>query len=203
MIKPLLVLLLLLTAAGASSAQAQDNGGSGLPSGQMPWSPISFPFIASPTPLATNVPTATSTPAGTPSGLAPTPTNTPAPGIVPTINVTTGFENFDGGGIANQMSTLQALMNTSNTTPIDDVSGGHFNLGQTANLAANGTTLVSYIKGLTYLNVGFMTPLLQLLILQFAVRLALTLLGFVIPLGATLIGIMRKALNVILEFIPL
>lgn len=204
------LIVLLLLAAGVPKSNAQDGGG--LPVGEIPWAAFQFPNVNTPTPLMSPTLTMTLTPSGT---LSPTPTGTLTPAytpngsvmtptapLVPTLNGTSDFLDFESSDLRNQMGTMQAIMNSNSASIINDIGGTPVNLNRVANLAENGSTLLSYIKGLSTLNVGFLTPLVQLLLLNLVISLTMHMLGFLIPLGASLLGLARKAISLILDFIP-
>jgi hypothetical protein len=183
--------LLVILTGSVNPAQAQ------LPSGSNPYPPLSFPIIHTPTLIRTPIPV---TPTGTDvSGSVPTPTSTST--FVPTITPLLPVSTFDTTLLNRQMLTMQAAISIS-TSPILDTEGHPIDLTMTTNLADQGTTLLGYIKGLASVNLGFLNPFLQLLLLRFGITLTFNMLGFLVPLGATFVGIMRKIIGVVLDFIP-
>jgi hypothetical protein len=180
------IIILMSTATGA-----QDNCGDGLPCGRIPWSLIVLPPLSSPTPAPTLNFQVTSPPppSATPSGPA---TGTPGPAA--TI--------VDGSQIGEQVSTLQAVWQQT-PIPILDASGTPVSVDtQFQQIGSNAGTIFGYARTLSGLNIGRLTPLITFFFTAFVVVVGLRVSTFVLPFLATVFGIVRKAVQLILDFIP-
>ena len=110
---------------------AQNTCGDGLPCGQIPWSPIMWPIIATPTFVPTQNAVVTAQPTQA-AGLVTTP-------VPPATQIgDNGFDSFNAEGIAEQMSTLQSVMASSPQQVINDANGQPLDLTQSSDIAAGG-----------------------------------------------------------------
>jgi hypothetical protein len=141
-----------------------------------------LPRLQSPTPFptsnATTIPTETPTSSG--SGSVTTPT---------TIGV---------GGLGDQVSTLQAIINT---TPVGiNAIAPTLSL---SDLGENSATFFGYMRGLTAMNLGYFQPLVNFFFGALVLIIATILITNNLPLIAAIIGVIRKVIQLILDFLPL
>lgn len=194
----LLVLMLLLAAAPvyATPVPGGDCGG-GLPCGPLPWNLPNYPVLLSPTPFpdrnsapALLTPTATATLPAT-----ATATRTPTPTVTNTLP-------FDPNQINQQVETLQAVMNGTDI-PIQDLNGTPVSLDTaSATLTANTGTFWGYVKGLTTNSLGKTGQLLAFSIVVFGIVAIVKMANIGLPLLMAVWGIIRKIVQVVLDFIP-
>jgi hypothetical protein len=179
-------ILILLVLMLAIPSVAQTNCGNGLPCGPVPWTLPSFPNLQSPTPAnytnSQNVVFVTATPG---------PTSTQY--ITPT-------QFFDTSAIQDNVSTIEALFNATNV-PITNGLGTPIAIDAT--IATNGTTFFSYARGFSANSFGVFAPLVDFILFAFLLSLAFALTRIALPLLAVLLGIIRKVVQLILDFIPL
>jgi hypothetical protein len=181
--------VLLITALlGAGVMLAQDDCGDGLPCGKIPWDLPKLPAVPSPTIIPT-IPITLVPPTQTPGG----PTATPAP---------TDAGPIDVSGINDQFATLQAL--AAATQPSIEVSGTPVNTDeQLATLTYNSGTFFGYVRGVSELNLGNLTPIFGFAIVSFLVVVGVKVITLILPVLAALFGLLRKVISVVLDFLPL
>lgn len=183
--------------------------GYGLPCGPIPWNLPRFPSLESPTPIPTLFITATPTPTYTPSltptwtpvlspTITPTPssTYTPTPTYTPTLALDADFLN-------DQLATVQAMFDA---TPIEfvDAAGTPVNTDTTfSELGTNAGMFFGYVRGAASNgNFGKITPLFAFVILTLTVVFLVKLSLYLLPVIAAIFGLIRKILNLILDFLP-
>lgn len=177
MIKLIVVALALFMIVGVTIAQQCDHN---LPCGRVPWDMPSFPLLLSPTKIPTVVATSVG---GNP--LTPTSTPTPSP---------TGTFIFDPSDLNDQLGTLQAI---AGATPMQAD-----NPNTPANFGESVTLFFGYARGISTISFGVFTPIVGLIFFGFFFWLGLQVLFFLLPVISSLIGVIRKVLNLVLEFLP-
>jgi hypothetical protein len=190
--------VLLLVAVVAVPVAAQDDCGFGLPCGAIPWEMPDFPELISPTPwIATQVDYYFATP--TPSD-TPTPSSTPTETLTPTpVFTSTPFWNV--APVDDSLATLEAVLNVTQT-PVYNASGTPVSVSDFSELESNSAVFWGYAKGLTSTSFGAITPLISFGVLTFLTVLAVKISAFALPLVMALIGVVRKIIQLILDFIP-
>lgn len=179
---------MLILLVGSHLMYAQNDCGDGLPCGKLPWDLPVLPPLPSPT-LMPTIGVTTVPPTQTPGG----PTATPAPTSV-------GFD-IDVSGINNQFGTLQALAEA--TDPVVEVSGTPVsNTSQLATLSANSGTFFSYVRAVSEIDLGGMTPLIGFITLSFVTVLGVKVVTLLLPILSALFGFARKIIGVVLDFLP-
>lgn len=185
-----LCMVLLMAAGWAQPARAQNSDcGNGLPCGSIPWPLPNPPQLASPTPLPT-IGVTLNPPTQTPGG----PTATPAP-------TQAGFA-VDTSGIGNQFGTLQALAGATEQMIV--VSGTPQSASaQLDTLAENSTTFFSYVRGLSELSLGGLTPLISFLVISFLVVIGVKAITLILPVLMAIFNFLKGLVQLVLDFIPL
>lgn len=185
MMKRLIPLVLLICAA--LPAAAQSDCGNGLPCGSLPWSIPQFGSLRSPTPLsdgfANPVPTATAT---------PTPTTTPYQTATPFIDTVSTIQA--------QVETIQAIYEATEEVIVNP-EGTPVNL-DSFDVATQSETFFSYLKGFSGQSFGIFSPLVDFVIFVLIMSLVVLLSRFILPVLGMLVGIVRRAVQLILDFIP-
>lgn len=182
----ILVGILLFGFAFAGNAQEGDGDpepgdcGNGLPCGPIPWALPYFPPLISPTPISENV------------DVNPNPfTNTPEP---------TNENFFDTDAVDQMVSTVGSVLD-STAVPIYNAEGTAIGQGDLPDLATNSELFFSYAKGLSFSNVlGVFTPLVGVVLFYFSINFFIAALKYMLPLIVIIVGIVRKIVNVILNF---
>ncbi len=175
-------IILMMTGTAASAQQC----GNGLPCGPIPWELIELPALSSPTPAP-----------AVDSSAAVGSTEAAAIGVGPQLNTT---------NLNNQVATLSGMIYA---TPIaaQNLDGSYnsaeMDATQEAELAANAGTFFGYVRGLSAVSFGVLTPLISFALLAFGVIFALKVSTFVIPVFMVLFGFFRRIISLILDFIPL
>lgn len=188
-------LLLLLTTGWLSfgAVYAQDDCGDGLPCGRIPWDLPALPVLPSPTIIPT-IPVTYTVPTQTPGGPTATPTPTPIP--------SGGGFDIDVSGISDQFATLESM--AAATQPSIQVSGTPVNSDdQLATLTSNSGTFFGYVRGVSDMNLGGLTPIFGFVIISFLTVVSVKVITLVLPVLAVLFGLLRKVVSVVLDFLPL
>lgn len=187
--RSLLIALILMLSVGVAAAQQRECG-NGLPCGSIPWPLGNPPVLTSPTPMPTVGVTAV-LPTVTPGGPTPTP-------IPPTV----GFD-IDTSGISDRFATLQAMAEATDEpvlvdgTPVSSTD-------QLSEMAEDSTTFFSYARALASVDLGTgFSPIWAFGFLTFAIVLGVTIITYILPLLAALFGLIRKVIQVLLDFLPL
>jgi hypothetical protein len=182
------LLLLLLSFCYIGQASAQDDCDDYLPCGPLPWDLPDFPVMRSPTPRPGSGAGATATPIPTSVGsglVQPSPTS------------------IDVGGLNNTLGTLQA-MSSATTMPMNIIGTPmpEFEDG-IAEITENSTTFFGYAFGLFSINLGVLSPLMTFAFLFFAIVIIVKFTSFILPFLAVVFGLLRKFVELVLEFLPL
>jgi hypothetical protein len=217
MMRSLTILILFLLAAPAMAQDRTCNNG--LPCGPIPWPLPIFPDLVSPSPMptavATATPTITHTPTATPTltatttatatldpSVSPTLTSTSTPTTTPTSDASS-TPLLNTSGVEEAIGTIQAFNDATqvgvmiNGTPSDVTT--EFSL-----LGANAGTVFGYIRGLQSANVlGKATPFFTFTFVTLLTVMSVKAMTFVGPIIAALVGLIRKAVSLILDFLPL
>lgn len=157
-----------------------------LPCGPLPWALPSLPDLSSPTPLPTSVSNPTGVPTDT-SGFLIIPTSTPA---------------FDVSEMNDAMGTLQAYANGT-AYPIVDLQGTPYNsANELATLTANTSTAFGYARGLADISFGPLTPLVTFTFTAIFTFLFFNTFKFLFPMIIAVFGVIRKIVQLILDFLP-
>jgi len=162
--------------------------GNGLPCGSIPWPQPNPPQLQSPTPMPT-IGITLNPPTQTPGGS----TATPAP--------TEASFDVDVSGINDQFATLQYLAGA--TQPAVEVSGTPVNNDDhLATLTSDSATFFGYVRGVSEINLGNLTPVIGFALLSFVVVIGTKLVTLLLPVLAVLFGFLRKVISVVLDFLP-
>ena len=162
--------------------------GNGLPCGSIPWPQPNPPPLVSPSPMPT-IGVTVNPPTATPGG----PTATPAPTDV-------SFD-IDVSGINDQFATLQNLAEA--TEPVILVSGTPVNSGtQLQAVATNSYQFFGYVRGVSELDLGGLTPFLLFIFTSFVVVVSVKSLTFILPVLIALFNFIRGIVSLVLDFLP-
>jgi hypothetical protein len=124
---------------------------------------------------------------------APSPTPTSIPGCTPFVPTATATSQFDVSGVNNQISTMSAILNAT-PVPAPTASG--------ADPGAYAGQAFGFLLGISTVHFGVFTPLIQFAFFALFTFIGLRVAFFLIPVIAAFIGIIRKIVQVILDFIP-
>lgn len=177
---PLAALLLVLAASTVAAQQREC--GNGLPCGSIPWTIGQPPQLQSPTPYpdvmgeyVPGTPVVTATPVGSDLG-------------IDTIS-------DDIATLGAYQPTPQSIISLNGTpVALDD---------EVDRLTQDAAMIFGYVRGLSDLNLGKLTPLMLFLTTAF------TLVAFVkawivlFPVFAAVVGFFRRILSLIMDFLPL
>lgn len=184
--RKLLVLLICLL-CGAITVSAQECG-QGLPCGPVPWKLPALPTLPSPSPMPTYQTTVEATHV---SGAVPTPAAMPT--NPPLLDV-------DTSDIGDQMSTLAALIEATPELVLN-AEGTAEAIG-TAELTG-AETLFAYAKGVGSINLGNnIGPLVAFSLTAMVLIITTKMTTFLLPVLTALFGIIRKIVQLILDFLP-
>lgn len=176
----------LLALLNAGPVAAQNDCGDGLPCGRIPWGLPVLPTLASPTPMPT-IPITINPPTSTPGG----PTATPAPTEV----------SVDTSGLNDQFATLQNLIAATDIPVV--VSGTPVSAGdQLDSLASGSYTFFGYVRGVSELDLGGLTPLLTFLIVSLITVIAVKSLTFIMPVLAAIYAFIKSIVDFVLSLLP-
>jgi len=128
----------------------------------------------------------------------PFPTLTPYPTFTPLPTWTPFMDTSD---LQNVIATVNSLVAATNVS-INDLSGTPVGMSNVTDLTANTSTVFSYARGLADVNMGPITPLIVFIFTAFVIFLFVRLLLMLLPLLGAMSGIIRKLVELILEFIP-
>lgn len=185
---PLLIVLAIATPAQAQQCQA------GMSCEQVPWRFPPFPVMFTPTPFptanATALPTASPTP--TPSN---TPTVTPTWDETVSANPMTPTPDVNVENVGELVSTLQVFANSTIEAPTSPVAA--------FDVYSSSAGLFGFILGLSNVNFGVFTPLISFVIFAFFTWFVIRFTTLILPIVAGIVGLIRKAISLILEFLPL
>lgn len=189
-------LALLVTMAAALLAApvlAQRDCGNGLPCGNIPWSFPRLPVLSSPTPMPTMAITAIA-PTEV-SGAVPTPAPAPTnPALI----------DPDVDGITDQVATLNAVIAATPMIVLDDNGTPVDRDASFTELGNNAGQFFGYARSVTTdVSLGQMTPLVVFSVVALLVVMSVKMTTIFIPLFGALFGIVRKVVQVVLDFIPL
>ncbi len=153
------------------------------PCGPVPWKMPVLPRLLTPTPMPNS--------SGSVTGIfGPTP--------VPDTNASADLGDtnfFDGSALNKQVGDLKTLMSNQNT-----MNGTGQDLGV---LVSQSGDFFSYLRAFATANFGVFTPLLLIAVLSFSVKMGLGVSTRLFPVFMAIYGFVRKAITVILDFIPL
>lgn len=185
--RPFLIAVLVLLMPLTAYAQ-QIGCASGVACGPVPWQMPVFPVLRTPTP----VPTAAITAIQTSGDVLPTATPMPA------------GASLDVSGITGQLATITAL---SLATPVNisDAYGSYATPAtpMASQLGQQAGTFFGYVRGLTEINFGAITPLIVFALAVFGFLFTTFMATVLVPMIAVLVGIVRKIVSLILDFLPL
>lgn len=152
------------------------NCGFGLPCGQVPWALPVMPILRSPTPLATSdVMT---------SGFFG---HTPIPDF-----------GIDVSDVSDVLGTANAMMSTPNIggTPLSFED-------EFETLEASAGDFFGLAQGISQISFGPFTPLFALFFGALLLMMLFKMMTLLLPIIGVVVGIVRKVIQVILDFIPL
>lgn len=195
--KRALIVLLMVLVVNVLRAQ-DDECGNGLPCGPIPWPVPVLPDLQSPTPMPTIVITFTITPSMTPSPTlthtpTPTDTHTPTPATAthtprPVDEIESALE--DGGALLD--ATAEAVID------LDNAAFDAGNLDASADL----TLFFGYARGVSSVSFGPFTPFVSLIFVFLLTLLFTHSITFLLPIAAVIIGLIRRIIQLVLDFIP-
>lgn len=183
----ILLIVASLSVVGVVAAQQCDPY---LPCGPLPWSLPSMPDLQSPTPIPTLILTAVSTSIGG----TPAPTQTPF--VIPTY---TPF--VDTAPLESGVATINAML-AGTDIPIYDVNGTPVSMSPVEDLVDDSGTVFGYVKGISEISFGPLTPLVGFSFISLFAYLALNVSDYLAPFIFALIGLIRKIIQFILDLIP-
>jgi len=190
-------ILLVMIVACAGGVSAQDCG-NGLPCGPIPWPLPVMPELVSPTPINRDVdlfPTEESGLVDTPTP-SPTWTLIPSATLAPTLTPAWTQEALDGA-----LATAQALGTA--TPQAVTVDGQEIGMeSASSNVGAIGL-LFGYLKGIPTSLFGPFSPLIATFFAGFGIKLFIDNFSILTKMVIVGIGLVRKVVQLILEFIPL
>lgn len=187
------VLLLALLAAPAA---AQQPCGNGIPCKPVSWPLPEFPELVSPTPL--------SPPGDFNNPPTNTPTNTPTRTPIATSTAIATFTPFiDADEIGDSLATVQALLDGTQA-PVLNASGTPVSIEtEIGQIGGNAEVFVGYVRTIQGADImGPFAPLAAMLFTGITIVLLFKIATFMLPILAALFGIIRKVVNIILDFIP-
>lgn len=205
-------LIVFFAFVGTVSAQDCDPY---LPCGPLPWQLPSLPDLQSPTPFPTIVSVATGSTATATS--SPTNTATPLPTATPMATFTqfptlTLYPTFtplptwtpflDTGELYDAAGTLNAMVEATNI-PINDLNGTPVNMNTVTDLADNTSNIFNYARGLSEVNFGSLSPLVTFMFVALLIFIFIRTITFLLPVFMALFGLIRKIIELIMEFVPL
>lgn len=169
---------------------AQDCG-NGLPCGPLPWRLPNLPRLRTPTPM----PTISFNP-------TPPPTATPAPTDTPSGPTPTATLDLDTSGIANQIATLNAVIEQTPMIVLDMAGTPVDTSAQFAELGDNAGLVFGYARGLSQASLGSISPLVAFTLTALVVVIAVKMLTFMWPILAALWNIISRIIQLVLDFLP-
>jgi hypothetical protein len=183
MIRLLVIGVLLITSVG--SAAVAQSCGEGLPCGPIPWQLPRLPDLHTPTPVPTIAADATDQ-----SGYIPIATDEPQATAMPSLEV------------AWDDSVLQ-MESYLTTTPVCilDVYGNCADADPQA-YAPEPFLLFGYFRGLAAVNFGPFNPVVWFLVAAFTSVVGMKFAHLLLPVIMVLLGLIRKFVNLILNFLP-
>jgi hypothetical protein len=153
------------------------------PCGPVPWSMPNLPRLLTPTAVPNSGSTVNAI-------FGPTP--------VPALDGSASLGDtsfFNGGALNDQIGTLTELMSNENT-----LEGTGQDLGV---LVGQSGDFFGYVRAFSVANFGVFTPILVIAIISFGIKLNVGIGTRLFPVMLALYGFVRKAITVILDFIPL
>jgi len=181
--------------------------GAGLPCGQIPWPVLRLPALASPTPIPTIIISATPSPSATPATPSPTwtpggPTPTATATWTPTATEQPDLSSLDTSAISGVVATWQVQI--SATQPPILISGTPMDGIVIAGLEDDAREFFGKVQGLAAsVNLGKVSPLITWLLFAVGVMLFVTVTTFLLPVIMAIFGLVRKVIQLVLDFLPL
>jgi hypothetical protein len=132
------------------------------------------------------------------------PTFTPFPTLTPYPTFTqlpTWTPFVDTSQIGNAVGTLNALVGSTNI-PVYDLTGTPVALTDLDGIASNTSTAFGYVRGLADVNFGPLTPLVVFGFTALFLFILVNIAGIVMPIAIAVFGVIRKIIELILDFIP-
>lgn len=191
--KRIILVIVLLVAVSAASAQTCGNG---VPCKPSKWSLPQLPDLSSPTPIVydgSGSTGETATPA--PATIAPSPvyTMTPVPTFTPFLD-TEPLDNAIGTLDAITSGTSEPVLNPEGT-PVDKYT-------YTGEIISSSNTIFSYLKGFNANMFGSFSPIFLAGIAGFSLLIFSKTFSIITPIFFAIFGIIRKIVEIILNFIP-
>jgi hypothetical protein len=175
-----LLLITLLMLLAALPTLAQSDCSNNLPCGGVPWRLPALPVLRSPTPFPTVIATSA-------AGFIPTSTGT----VTPTPSATSAI---DVASLNNSMATMSVALQV--TQPAIGAGRSDFDMGNA------GGQLIGYILGLQNVHFGVFTPFVTFFFFAFFAFFGTKIVGILLPVISAIVGVVRKIIDVILQFIP-
>jgi hypothetical protein len=190
------VIAVIILLGIAMPAAAQQPCGTGIPCRPPAWDLPSFPELISPTPLVID---GNANPAATNT---PTLTMTPTPMMTSTA-IATFTPFFDPAMIGEKVETIEAIFEGT-AVPVMNASGTPESLQtQVAGIGENAKVFIGYARTIqASKTMGPFTPLATLLFSGLVIILLFKATTYIIPVALALFGLVRKIVNLILDFIP-
>jgi hypothetical protein len=187
--KRVTISIIMILLASSVNAQQQRQCNEGLPCGIAPWRLPALPALPSPTPMPT-------------AAITVAPTNAPD-SSTPSSPYTNDIQ-VDTDPILNQAATLNAIILA---TPMRvSAADGSYSATDEADYSTyqdNAAGFFSYVKGITQVNIGVLTPLALFFITSFVLSFTISIGRILTPVIAAIFGLIRKIVQLILDFIPL
>lgn len=149
------------------------------PCGPVPWRIPQLPRLLTPTPAPIS---------SSGAFFGPTPVIEEDSGYVQDVGI-------DGSDLNDQIGTLNDLLSNENT-----LNGTDQDLGSLVN---NTGDFFGYLRAFASADLGPFTPILAVTILGFGIRMGLSLTTAIVPIVVAIYGLIRKAITLILDFLPL
>jgi len=128
------------------------------------------------------------------------PTQTPGGATATPAPTSAGFD-IDVSGINDQFGTLQALAEA--TDPVIEVSGTPVSTtDQLTTLTENSGTFFSYVRAVSDIDLGGLTPIIGFVTLSFLTVLGVKVVTLLLPVLSALFGFARKIIGIVLDFLP-
>lgn len=186
--------------------------GDGLPCGPIPWELPGYPILESPTPINADVGAITPTPSATVTlthtptptlTYTPTYTRTPTPTLTHTATPTptiTETPPFDPTDISDQLATLENIQETQ--IAVEDAVGTDVNIEDIEAYIEDAEIFFSYAKGINADIAGPFAPLVTVVIVALAMMMFVMVLKVIVPVMSFMYGLIRKTVQLILDFVP-
>lgn len=185
-----MITLLMLFAVLMPGSYQDDFCGNGLPCGPVPWPVPQLPIILSPTPIPTAVIQATAVPSDPTS--TPQPTSTPIPTIPD--------EQIDTDDLEDVIGDIEDIVNQTAVPDFGNVDGTEIGWESADSLSTSA--FWGLVRGLLGINIGVFQPVFVAGIIAVFTITFVKSTTLILPVVAFAIGMIRKAVEFVVKFIP-